>query len=111
MCAALFGLIAVCSTMALPSRGGGVGWLVVQSIANLRRSSAKFRYPLAAVTFGTPSMPPDASAISCAMSFGALRSRRASSKATGDPRSPSSRVGGYSSAIGGPAPGSMPYSV
>ena len=45
---------------------------------------------------GCPSSVPKAWAISWAMARGALRSRRASSNATGVPRSPSSRLGGYS---------------
>jgi hypothetical protein len=44
-------------------------------------------------------------AISAAMTFGALRSRRASSKATGVPRSPRSRLGGDSRTKDGCAAG------
>ena len=60
------------------------------------------RYPFgAAATRATPSTVPNDPAISCAITRGAFRSRRASSNATGVPRSPRSRVGGYSSGIGG----------
>ena len=46
-----------------------------------------------------PGCGPSAAGSSCAISRGALRSRRARSKATGVPRSPSARLGGYSIAM------------
>ncbi len=106
MCAALFGLIAVCSTMALPALGGTDSTApgVRRSRRKLVRSRKKFRYPFgAAATWRMPSSVPKALAISWEMARGALRRRRASSNATGVPRSPSSRFGGYSSEIDGRA--------
>jgi hypothetical protein len=53
-----------------------------------------------------PGIGPRAATMSAAMARGALRSRRASSKATGQARSPIARVGGASRTIGGSAAGS-----
>ena len=105
MCAALFGLMAVCSTIALPPawlRRAGCGRrsaVRAGTPAGRERSSGSRSAPRRRAR--TPSSVPKAPAISCAMARGALRSRRASSNATGVPRSPRSRLGGYSRAIGG----------
>ena len=60
------------------------------------RSGSRWARPRRAAT---PGIGPSAPASSCAIARGALRSRRARSKATGVPRSPSVRLGGYSIGI------------
>jgi hypothetical protein len=50
-----------------------------------------------------PARVPNADAISCAMALGALRSRRASSKATGRTEIAELPLGGYSSEMFGSA--------
>ena len=103
MCAALFGLIAVCSTMVFRRRGRRA-----TAGGPLRASGAATTRPLeeeiqVAVGCGLDARDAldgaEAAAISCAMARGAFRSRRASSNATGTARSPSARRGGASSAI------------
>jgi hypothetical protein len=43
MWAALFGLMAVCSTMALPGRAVASGAAVIHAVVNRTRSSATFK--------------------------------------------------------------------
>ena len=113
MWAALFGLIAVCSTIVFsagssgsrrrralvgdaerePDRGGAIEEHVDVAV---RRRVGRLM----------PAIGPSAATISAAMTRGALRRRRASSKATGQARSPIARVGGASSTIDGIAAGS-----
>ena len=83
MCAALFGLMAVCSTIVLTARAPApgpraacfaAGAAPARSRRNAARSRNRFRYPWSPPRGRRPGPSPSAAAISSAISFGALRS-------------------------------------
>ena len=109
MCAALFGLMLVCSTMIL---WDSHSWLSAFCSApclnvsqNVARSKYAFKYPPPATsTLAIPLTLGSPFAISCAINRGAFFNRFANSKHTGEAASPISIFGGRSSTIASSTP-------
>src|SRR5882762_11112089 len=102
MCAALFGLMLVCSTMIFLFSSPFSSLTPSQNAA---RSKNAFKYPPPATsTLAIPSTLPKPFAISCAICRGAFFNRFANSKHTGEAASPISIFGGRSSTIASSTP-------
>ncbi len=99
MCAALFGLMFVCSTIVLPGRAAGDATSFPIAATRRPRSRKKFRYPAPSTRASrTPSGRSSAPANSEAIARGAFRSVFARSNAAGEAKSPIASDGGRSSA-------------
>src|SRR6266849_4768796 len=117
MCAALFGLMLVCSTMiflffsASSASLRSVLFRLSSPLSSLTpsqnaaRSKYAFKYPPPATsTRAIPAILPNPFAISCAICRGVLFSRFANSKHTGEAACPISIFGGRSSTIASSTP-------
>ena len=108
ICAALLGLIFVCSTIVLPDVEGTPAGGRNSADARAPRSSRILMYPLPATSIdATPGISPTASTRSAAIFFGGCLRERASWNATGTASSPNDACLGCSSAISVSMPNRM----